>query len=381
MNYRNSSYKKYYILLVLAVFFIVQFSFTAQNRVLGMQPVTEIQKKLEGISGEAKKVLETLFTLEQEIKGMETEEVRLSGEINNLQIEIRDLEILLSNCQKNYDEQLEILKKVLSGFQRNGPVSYLDTLLSAEDLRTFIHSFNIIRMLTRNVGELLSTIEEGKKDLAEKKARLSGSLAALETKKMSLSEALARKLKLKEEQENYLKSLGEDRKQYEEQLNNVNKMWADIKVLFSEIISEFTKIINEGNISMEDMNLSIEFPAIKGKLYAETLNKIIREHSDLTEIRFTFHPDKVVIEVPEKRLALSGIFTMKENSVVQLDISEGSFYGMPLNSASIKELFRNGYMLIDFKEIAGNMVEFDFTLKSISTYEGYMEFRITLKLF
>jgi len=350
------------------------------NRVSGeVKPITEVQEKLEGITEEEKAVLEILFTLEQEMEEMEREESAITKDIEALQIEIDDMEELLKERQKNYDDQLDILKKVLVGYQRKGPASYLDTLLSAEDLRTFLESINMIKDLTRNVGKLLDSLEEGKKKLAEERDRLSEKAALLADKKEELQEALMKKLELKTKQEAYLATLKEKSEQYQEQLSNLKQMWEDSKLQFSNIVENFSQIIGEGNISLSDLNLSANLFEIKGAIYEETFNEILREHSDLPGLLFHFYKDRVEIEIPEKHLVLIGTFIIAEDKVLKLEVEKGSFYEMPLENESIEELFIDGYLLIDFKELAGDML-IDFSLETVETKEGYLEFKITPKL-
>jgi len=367
---------------LIALLLLISLTLTAvvPNRVSGeVKPITEVQEKLEGISEEEKAVLEILFTLEQEMEEMEREESAITKDIEALQIEIDDMEELLKERQKNYDDQLDILKKVLVGYQRKGPASYLDTLLSAEDLRTFLESINMIKDLTRNVGKLLDSLEEGKKKLAEERDRLSEKAALLADKKEELQDALMKKLELKTKKEAYLATLKEKSEQYQEQLSNLKQMWEDSKLQFSNIVENFSQIIGEGNISLSDLNLSANLFEIKGAIYEETFNEILREHSDLPGLLFHFYTDRVEIEIPEKHLVLIGTFIIAEDKVLKLEVEKGSFYEMPLENESIEELFIDGYLLIDFKELAGDML-IDFSLETVETKEGYLEFKITPKL-
>ncbi len=371
-NYGNY---KVFITLVIIIFF---FFINIPNRVSGeVQPITEAQEKLDDITEEEKIVLEDLFTLTQEMEELDREEAKLSKEKEALMIKIKDRESLIEVRQKDYDDQLEILKRVLVDYQRSGPASYVDTLLSVGDLRTFLRSINIIRDLTRNVGEFLDSLEAEQKELAEEKETLAGDVALLEEKKVELQVSYEKKQELKSEQENYLETLEEKREDYEVQIKNLEQMWDDIKIQFSKIVEVFDNIISEGYITQEDLNLSIEFPIIKGTIYETGFNEILMEHYDLQGLRFRFHTDKVVIEIPDKHLILEGTFKIVEGKKLKLEVEKGSFYNMPLETASIEELFKDGYLLIDFEKLTGDML-MDFYLQSIKSQEGYLEFKISL---
>jgi peptidoglycan hydrolase CwlO-like protein len=340
-----------------------------------VKPITEVQELLEGISEEEKEVLQKLFTLTQEIEEMEREELRISGDIKMLLTEIAEKEQLIKKQQERYDSQLEVLKKVLIGYQRSGPASYLDTLLSAGDLRTFVRSINIIRDLTSNVGELLASLEEGKETLKKENEKLKESVIILEAKKEELKEPIRKKQQLLKEQNTYLDSLKGQRALYEEHLANLEVMWDDSKTMFSQLVSEFTRIIGEGNITAEDLNLSFGFTGMKGAIYEETFNEILKEHSTLPELLFHFQSDRIEIEVPDKKITLSGTFVIEDETALRLNVEEGSFYEMPLEQESIEELFKEGYLLLDFKEMTQG-ISIDFIINTVTSKDGVLEFTI-----
>ena len=341
-----------------------------------VQPITEMEDKLAGISEEEKAVLEKLFAISQEIEVMEREEVEINGDIDTLQVQITDIETGIEEKKEDYDLQLNILEKVLVNYQRGGPASYLEILLSADNLTEFLKSINIIKDISRNVGELLVTLEDGKKVLQEEKSRLDEKALLLEDKKVELQENLHRNLLLKQEQEEYLASLQEEQAFYQEQLVNLETMWGDSQKLFTNIVEEITRIAGAGYFTMDDLNLSFGITKMRGAILEDTFNKILKENSDIPSTTFGFHLNQVVIEVPEKHLVLTGDFIIAGESAIQLEVQEGYFYDIPLETASIEELFQNGPLLIDFKKIAGDMVTIDFTLNQVESQEGKLTFEI-----
>lgn len=344
-----------------------------------VQPITDLQEKLEGISAQEKAVLEKLFTINQKMEELKREIQQITEEIDALQVHSIELENKIEEKQKDYDFQLNILKQVLVDYQRGGPASYLEILLNADNLTEFLKSINMIKDISRNVGELLDDLEEGKKVLQTEKDELAENVLLLEQKQSELEEPLKEQQELKEEQEEYLASLQEDREHYQEQLENLVQVWEDCKLLFSDIISEITKIVGEGYFTTEDLNLSYGFFKMEGALTEDTFNKILQEHSKLPETIFHFYTDKVVIEVPGKHLVLSGKFTLAGDASLLFEVEEGSFYEMPLEATSIQELFKNGPLLIDFKQLAGDSVSIDFALNKLETIEGSLVFDIIPK--
>lgn len=352
-------------------------SMAAPGKVSGeVQPITEAREKLQGITEEEQKTLEELFRLTQEIEDMEREVTRLTEELEVIETGIRELDRSISEEQKNYDDQLYILEQVLVGYQRGGPASYLELLLQAEDLSSFLDNINLIKDISRNVSELLNNLEASKLILTEQKEELVAEQLLLEEKKEELKEPIRKMNLLIEEQEAYLTTLKEEKIKYEEHLANLELMWADLKGIFSSIVGEFSRVIREGYFTVEDLNLSFNLFSVKGSISDETFNRVLKEHSTLPEIVFSFQPDNIMLEVPDKSLVLNGHFEVSGSSSLLYVVESGSFYGIPLEQASIDELFKEGPLLIDFEAVAGDLVQIRIKLDAVEAKDGYLEFKI-----
>ncbi|NLP33577.1 MAG: hypothetical protein GX359_00040 [Clostridiales bacterium] len=344
-----------------------------------IKQITEAEDKLENISNEEKAVLEELFFISQHIDEMEIEEEQISMDMERIQAEIGDIENTIVEKQKEYDEQLVLLERFLVLYQRSGPATYIEFLLKAENLTEFLKSMNIIKDISKNVGELLASLEEYKELLEQEKARLDEKLLSLEAKKTELQINLEKQRALRQEQEDYLASLKVDKAFYEEQLSNLEQLWDANKMLFSEIVDEITRIVGEGYFTMEDLNIMFSFTGIKGHISDDTFNQVLNRHSDLTETIFTFQPGKIIIEIPENHMIIGGSFILAGESTIEFIPEEGRFYDMELEQSSLDELFRNSPLTIDFKAIAGEMVIFNFAVENVESQEGSLAFEIKLQ--
>jgi peptidoglycan hydrolase CwlO-like protein len=334
------------------------------------RPAMEIQHRLEGISEGEKEVLETLFVLSQEIEEMDREQQGITREMEALGKEVKIVAEKIENRQRDYKNKLDVLKQVLVSYQRNGPASYLSIILRADNLSSFLRSINIIRDLTRNTRELLDRLEQDRERLMAEREGLAERIALLEAKGEDLEDAMAKKRRLRAELEAYLNSLKEEGDHYRELLANLQDMWDRVKELVSDIINEFNRIIGEGKFPIEELDLKFSLLGIRGTIREETLNSVYRENSNLDEIVFHFYPGRAEIEVPEKQLVLAGTFIIEGGSALEFVAEEGSLYGMKLERASLDELFRDGYLCIDFGAFL------DITLQSVKVCDGYLEFTV-----
>jgi hypothetical protein len=170
--------------------------------------------------------------------------------------------------------------------------------------------------------------------------------------------------------------LSEEKELYQQHLDNVKLMWDNLKKLFSEIVDEYARIINEGHFTMEDLNLQFSFFSLKGSIHEDTFNRIMNDNSTLSRMVFSFGQGRVRIEVPDNSLVLYGYFELRDTSSLLFIPEEGTFYGMALETESINELFKDGPLLLDFEQVAGDLVTIDIKLKDVEVADGFISFSI-----
>jgi hypothetical protein len=72
---------------------------------------------------------------------------------------------------------------------------------------------------------------------------------------------------------------------------------------------------------------------------------------------------------------LAGRFVLSDEHSLRFEVEEGSFYGMPLKAGAIKELFEEGYLVLNLESQLQNS-----TLKSIEIMDGYLDLSIKPEL-
>lgn len=364
--------------MILACSLAIIFGFVSMhiNIVYGQaNPFDKVQEKLDGISEEEKKALEHLFVLTQEIEVMELEESKLEKEIQDISLEVIGLETEIKKEEAAYSKKQEGLKQVLQSYQRLGPGSYLEILLDSDSLASFLARLNTLRDLTRNTGELLEQLEASSQKLSAEKSKLSEKLLLAEQKQLQAKEALAKKLKLRREEEDYLSSLKGEREFYQGYLADIRQMWDELKPIFREAAGEFARIIKEGDLPEDSLKVSFSFLSAKGTIPDQAFNKVISEQSKFPGMTFEFQPGKVVVRLPEQKLALTGKFVAREGHILEFQVEEGNFYGMPLEPGSMKELLKEGELTVDLEPLIGRN-----RLQSVELQQGQLELYVSLSL-
>ncbi len=361
-----------WFLVFVIVFVIAVFS---ANMILGQaDPFFEIQEKLKGISAEEKEILQNLFLLTQDIESMEKEEEKLAEEIRGIKEEISDMKFSIDAEEKIYEKNKEALRQVLKSYQRMGPGSYLEILLDSDNLAMFLRNINTLLDMSCNTGELLDGIEKSKEKLLAGKDKLDKKLLLIEDKQEELKETYIKKVKLKEEKEEYLTSLKGEKEYYIEYLANLQQAWNYLRDTFSQASVEFSRIMEEEDIPEDAIKLSFSFFSIRGTIDEKTLNDIIKNHGQLPNMVFRFIPGKMEIEFPNNNLVLKGGLIIGENNVVKFEAEEGSLYGMTLGKQVMEELFSEEGLVINLKPLLGDNI-----LESIDIKEGFVELLITPK--
>jgi len=337
-------------------------------------PFAGIKEKMAVISETERENLQKLFAMGQQIEELEKEEERITRDLEIKNRDVESLKVTIAEAEVAYTKKVDDLKQVLRSYQRMGPGTYLEIILNSDSLPTLLRRINTLRDFTRDTGKLMDSLEESKAKLSAEKTNLNEEIALMEKNQKQLRESLTMKKQLIEDQENYIASLKEKGETYKKDLANLQKNWDELKTSVPTIIKELSRIIDEGNIPPDKLNISYDFINIKGSIDEETINGLIAGHPLLPEIVFNFDPSNVQISIPEKDLVLSGVFVIQEAHTFKFQVQKGSFFGIPLDNGAIEDLFVRGDLVFNLKLPLSN-----YSINSIKTTDGYLELVITPK--
>lgn len=340
------------------------------------ESIEDIEEKLLSITEEEKQILEYLFLQVQEIEELERDETNLNVEVNTMQYEIENLEDRITSEEQSYDKYKDILKEVLKTYQRMGPGSYIEIILSSESMSDLFNRINTLRDLTKGTGELLESLDKSLFKLTTEKSNLAEKLKLLESKRLVLREAIDKKMLHIKAKEDYLISLAGNREYFLERLDNMNSVMNELKSLILELSGEFANLIGNSNFPEDAIKLEFTLSGMKGSISEDVFNKIISEHTGFPDMTFSFKPGKIELIIPEKSVYFAGNFIIVNGNSLKYDITEGSIYDMKLEKSSIDDLFSSGYFVLNLKPLLDKN-----TIKSIESKNGYINLLIGIKLF
>jgi len=204
----------------------------------------EEQEKIRSQMSSIKKELEELNA---QISNYENEIIDLSDKIEETAKNIDLMQIELDKTQKQLEEKEELLEKRLVASYKAGSTSYLDVLLSSENLTSFLSNYYLIEQLAESdtkliesIKETKNTIEESKKVLEENKKELEVAKEVQENKKAALAVA-------KNEKNARVAELSAEDQELEKEIEEMQAEDAKIKAAIKAAEAAERQNSNKGN--------------------------------------------------------------------------------------------------------------------------------------
>lgn len=204
--------KKIWITLVVALIIVmigdVLISFAATSSELKNQQ-QENQEKINEAKAEQHQIQSQLSAAQREVEDLNNQIASYQNEIDSLTLQIEDatskiekLQKEIESKQKELEEKQDLLDKRLVAAYKAGDTTYLDLLLSSEDLTSFLSTYYLIEQIADSDTKLINSIRETKERIEADKVSVEDTKRELETsrtlqesKKNSLASARAEKAK------------------------------------------------------------------------------------------------------------------------------------------------------------------------------------------
>ena len=173
----------------------------------------------------------------------------LNSQISEKETEIANKEQEITNTQKDIEEKQKLLDERLVSLYMSGQTSYIDLLLSSDDLTDFISKYYLISELATYDADLIQSIrdskaalETAKNDLETAKSQLEANKTELETTQNSLKTAKA-------EKETKVASLTKEEAELTEELEELNAQEKAVSNQIKKLKEEYDKKLAASNNS------------------------------------------------------------------------------------------------------------------------------------
>ena len=150
--------------------------------------IEQTNTEIAGVKSQMTAALKQINTLNVEITGYTNDITKLQTQLDGVNTQIAEKEVIIKEQENKYIEQKKLLEERLVALYESGTTSYLDMLLSSEDLSDFISNYYLIEQMAEADEALLEKIENTKKSIEEEKEYLVSAKAEIETTKQNIEQ-------------------------------------------------------------------------------------------------------------------------------------------------------------------------------------------------
>lgn len=187
------------------------------------EKITETQKEKEEVVEEKKKVTAEVEKLNTQITDYENQIDELDSKISDLNSKISDSQSKLNKAEEDYTNQEKLLESRLVAIQEAGETSYLDFLLSSEDITDLISNYYLVSEIATNDTQLLEKIQKQKEEIKKAKEELESSKRELDTSKASKESVSVQLKTTKNNKDKQVAQLSEDEKKLQSKLDDLRQ--------------------------------------------------------------------------------------------------------------------------------------------------------------
>ncbi len=214
------------------------------------EQIEEKKEEIEGIQTEKSETMSEVEDLTIQISEYQSQIDDLDSQIDALNAKIQESEKKIEEAQSKYDEQKELLDTRLVVAYEQGETSYLDVLLSSENIVDFISNYFYISELATSDTELMDSLQKEKEEIEQAKTDLENSKRELDTSKAEKQSITTQLQTSKNEKNAKVSQLSSDEKQAQKELEQFE---ADKRAIQAELAriaaEEETKRKQESNNS------------------------------------------------------------------------------------------------------------------------------------
>ena len=226
------------ILIIISLLMVMIPSFAASTKELNNQKretqskVEEAKKQNNKLKAEKDQTINEISNLEDDISDYEEQLSTLNIKITNLEKDIEKKGNEIEKLEKEYEEMQELLTEKLVAIYEQGPVTFIDVLLSSDNFMDLVTLPIRVKELAEADDAQMEKVENQRKVVEKTKRELENNKQELDSAKKS-AEAKRKQLNLvKKSKESKVANLTEEQKKIQKNIEDYNN---EIKKLDREI--------------------------------------------------------------------------------------------------------------------------------------------------
>lgn len=223
--------------------------------------INEAQSDLEDVQTQKSETVKQIEAISSQIDTYENQIEELDTKISDLNEKISAAEKQINEKQEDYNKNEKLLEDRLVATYEAGDTSYLDVLLSSENLTDLISNYYLVSELATYDAELLEKIQNEKEEIQKTKESLEANKQEVTTTKASKQKVTTQLQQSKNEKSNYVAKLSESEKEIQAEIDELKsaniQIAKDIKKAqeeYAKQIEELNKKQNNGSSSGDNYN-------------------------------------------------------------------------------------------------------------------------------
>lgn len=209
--------------------------------------ISDKEDEIDSVKSELSDAAQEVQDLVNQISDYEESISALNTQISEKETEISNKEQEIVDTQKDIDEKQSLLDQRLVSLYMSGQTSYIDLLLSSDDLTDFISKYYLISELATYDTDLIQAIKDSKTELETAKTELETAKTELETNKTELETTQASLESAKSEKEEKVASLNAEEAQLTEELEELKAQENRVSSQIQELKEAYDKQVSSGN--------------------------------------------------------------------------------------------------------------------------------------
>lgn len=196
---------------------------TAQERKNELEDQRDdVKEQKNEITNQKKTVMEEISDLEDEISEYESQISKLNSKITELKKSIEKNEKEITKLEAEYEEKQEAFIERMVIMYEKGQTTYLDALLSADSMVSFISSYYMINEMADADRTMMESIKQQKEKIEETKAKLEEEKKEITTSKTEIENKTAKLNSAKASKQSKVNSLTSEEKKLQAKLDEFN---------------------------------------------------------------------------------------------------------------------------------------------------------------
>lgn len=242
------------ILMILSVNILTVFAVTQDEVNEIGDNIKNTQKKLDEVGEELKGTLKQIKQLDSEISSYENDIDSLDSQIESVTAKIAKAEEELKIAEEKYIEQKENFGERLVAIYEAGETTYLDVLLSSNDIVDFITKYYLVEDMAECDNNMLEMLEKNRIDIENNKQILETNKKKIEDLKSSKEKTMVALQNSQATKQNYAEKLTEDEKALEEEIKELTQkqkqMQAELDAASKQYQDDIANLGGSGRLQM-----------------------------------------------------------------------------------------------------------------------------------